>query len=107
MNYFDIFFQHVNYSIERGVLGLSKELTHTVLEYLGEDVQPAQKFRFDSTDSLVVPVMPPTLLNICKLLQIYYILTVSLFINQSFDYYFIYSFIIIGFKGLDRNGKIK
>ncbi|KAH9423468.1 hypothetical protein DERP_003747 [Dermatophagoides pteronyssinus] len=77
--------QHVNYSIERGVLGLSKELTHTVLEYLGEDVQPAQKFRFDSTDSLVVPVMPPTLLNICKLLQIYYILTVWIEMEKSND----------------------
>lgn len=59
------------------MLGLNKEVVHTVLEYQGEDVAPNQKFRFDSTDGLVVPVMPPTIMGLSKLLQIYYVLKVS------------------------------
>lgn len=72
-----IFGQYVEFFIERGVLGLSKEVNHTVLEYRGEPVLPCQKWRFDSANSFVVPVMPPTLVGICRLLQIYYVLKVS------------------------------
>ncbi|KAI2811243.1 hypothetical protein BLOT_002416 [Blomia tropicalis] len=75
--------QHVGFVIERGVLGLNKENVHTVLEYHGDDVPPNQKFRFDSKDSLVVPIMPPTLVGLCKLLQIYYVLKVWIELEKS------------------------
>lgn len=72
------FKQHVEFFIERGVLGLNKEVTHTVLEYRGDLIEPETRSKFDSSNSIVVPVMPPTLLNVCRLIQIYYVLTVSL-----------------------------
>lgn len=65
------------------MLGLNKEVVHTVLEYQGEDVAPNQKFRFDSTDGLVVPVMPPTIMGLSKLLQIYYVLKVWVELEKS------------------------
>ncbi|CAG2113773.1 unnamed protein product, partial [Medioppia subpectinata] len=68
--------QYVEFFIERGVLGLSKEVNHTVLEYRGDPILPSQKSRFESSNSFVVPIMPPTLVGICRLLQIYYVLKV-------------------------------
>lgn len=75
--------QHVGFNIERGVLGMNKDVVHTVLEYQGENVAPNQKFRFDSSDSLVVPVMPPTIIGLSKLLQIFYSLKVWVELEKS------------------------
>ncbi|KAL3228664.1 hypothetical protein MRX96_023796 [Rhipicephalus microplus] len=69
--------QHVEFFIDRGVLGVNKEATHTVLEYRGDQVQPHTRHKFDSSNSLVVPVMPPTLVGVCRLLQMYYVLKVG------------------------------
>jgi hypothetical protein len=77
--------QYVEFFIERGVLGLSKEVNHTVLEYRGDPILPCQKSRFDSSNSFVVPVMPPTLVGICRLLQIYYVLKVIIFTINTFS----------------------
>ncbi|XP_054161539.1 arrestin domain-containing protein 3-like [Oppia nitens] len=77
--------QYVEFYIERGVLGLNKEVNHTVLEYRGDCIQPFQKWRFESSNSFVVPVMPPTLVGICRLLQIYYVLKVWVEMEKSGD----------------------
>jgi hypothetical protein len=69
--------QYVEYFIDRGVLGVNKEIQHLVLEYKGEAVRPNTRSKWDSAQSLVVPVMPPSLVGVCRLLQIYYVLKVS------------------------------
>lgn len=67
----------MEFFIFRGVLGMSKELSHLILELTGDAVKPNTQTKWDSADSLVVPVMPPSLLGICKLIHIYYVLRVS------------------------------
>lgn len=69
--------QYVEYFIDRGVLGVTKDIQHPVLEYTGDPVAPGTRWKFDSSQSLVVPVMPPTLIGVCRLLQIYYVLKVG------------------------------
>jgi hypothetical protein len=69
--------QYVEYFIDRGVLGVNKEIQHLVLEYKGEAVRPNTRSKWDSAQSLVVPVMPPSLVGVCRLVQIYYVLKVS------------------------------
>lgn len=77
--------QYVEYFIDHGVLGISKDLNHVVLEYKGDPVHPHTRSKFDSTSSLVVPVMPPTLVGVCRLVQIYYVLKVCLELEKSGD----------------------
>ena len=74
--------QHVEYFIERGVLGLSKEIQHLVLEYRGEPVPPDTRTHWDSAQSLILPVMPPSIVGVCRLMHIYYVLKVN--ITSSF-----------------------
>lgn len=69
-------FQYVEYFIDRGVLGINKEVQHLVLEYRGDSVQSNTRHKWDSAQSLVVPVMPPSLTGITRLLQVYYVLKV-------------------------------
>lgn len=68
--------QYVEYFIDRGVLGVTKEVQHLILEYRGDSVKPNTRHKWDSAQSLVVPVMPPSLVGICRLLQVYYVLKV-------------------------------
>ncbi|CAL8089540.1 unnamed protein product [Orchesella dallaii] len=70
--------QHVEYFIDRGVLGVQKEVSHTILEYRSAPVSPHTRTKWDSQQSLVVSTMPPTLAGICRLIQIYYVLKVNL-----------------------------
>lgn len=72
-------FQNVHYSVERGMLGVQnqKEVQHSVLEYIGEPIRTGCESQWDSADGLVLPVMPPTLIGNCRLLQIYYLLKVT------------------------------
>lgn len=77
--------QYVEYFIDRGVLGVTKEVQHAVLEYSGEPVRAHTRSKWDSAQSLVVPVMPPTLVGVCRLLQIYYVLKVHLTFEKSGD----------------------
>lgn len=58
------------------MLGFNKESDHTVLEYRGDLISPQSRSKFDSSNSLVVPVMPPTLNNACRLLKVHYRLKV-------------------------------
>lgn len=71
--------QYVEFTIHRGVLGATKELQHVVLEYRGDAVQPGRRSKFDSSQSLVLPPMPTTLVGVCRLINIYYALHVSFF----------------------------
>lgn len=72
-------FQYVEYYINKGVLGLSKEVSHKAWEFKGPTVVPHRTTRFDDLQSsLQVPVMPPTLSDVCSVIQIYYMLKVRL-----------------------------
>ncbi|GFR04117.1 arrestin_C domain-containing protein [Trichonephila clavata] len=64
---------------------MTKEVNHTVLEYRGDPISPNTRSKFDSSSSLVVPVMPPTLIGVCRLLQIYYVLKVWVEMEKSGD----------------------
>lgn len=77
--------QYCEYFIDRGVLGINKDAQHPVLEYKGDAVKAFSRTKWDSANSLVIPVMPTTLLGICRVLQIYYVLKVSLDTDKSFD----------------------
>lgn len=70
--------QCCEFFIDRGVLGVSKDLKHLVFEYRGSQVKPNTRTKWDSSNSLVLPPMPTTLVGICRLAQVYYILTISL-----------------------------
>ncbi|ROT60734.1 Arrestin domain-containing protein 3 [Penaeus vannamei] len=75
--------QYVEYFIDRGVLGVTKDIQHPVLEYTGDPVPAGTRWKFDSSHSLVVPVMPPTLVGVCRLMQIYYVLKVNIQMSRS------------------------
>jgi hypothetical protein len=84
-NYFN-FFQYVEYFIDRGPLGVSKDVCHLVLQNNGPDVEPGCSWKFESDRGgvknsepfkLRIPVVPPTLVGVCRLIQIYYLLKVS------------------------------
>ncbi|XP_052131939.1 uncharacterized protein LOC127751836 [Frankliniella occidentalis] len=67
------------------MLGVTKELQHLVLEYRGEEVGPHTHRTWDSGGTLRLPVMPPSLVGVCRLLQIYYVLKVNLEFERSGD----------------------
>ncbi|ODM91409.1 Arrestin domain-containing protein 2 [Orchesella cincta] len=75
--------QYVEYYIDRGVLGVSKEVSHTIFEYRGAPVNPHTRSKWDSQQNLVVPTMPPTLIGVCRLIQLYYVLKVSVELEKS------------------------
>lgn len=77
--------QYVEFTIHRGVLGASKELQFVVLEYRGDPVQPGLRSKFDSSQSLVLPSMPTTLVGVCRLINIYYVLHVSLLLESEVE----------------------
>uniref|UniRef100_A0A915AR92 Arrestin C-terminal-like domain-containing protein n=2 Tax=Parascaris univalens TaxID=6257 RepID=A0A915AR92_PARUN len=72
--------QHVEYFIEKGVLGESKALTCPVLEHKSPSIAPNSQGKYDSSleQPIRLPVVPPTLIGVCRLIQIYYILKVCL-----------------------------
>lgn len=74
--------QYVEYYLDRGVLGVTKDLQHSVLEYTGDPVGSGSRCKFDSSQCLVVPVIPPTLVSVCRLIQIYYVLKVGVYSRQ-------------------------
>jgi hypothetical protein len=80
------YFQNVHYSVDRGMLGVQnqKDVQHLVLEYIGESIRTGSESQWDSADGLVLPVMPPTLIGSCRLLQINYVLKVT---NTACDYH--------------------
>ena len=65
--------------INKGVLGLNKDTSHKVFEVEGPSVLPYTNARIDElVQQLQVPVMPPTLINVCQNVEIYYTLKVSI-----------------------------
>ncbi|KAH9499896.1 Arrestin domain-containing protein 3 [Bulinus truncatus] len=71
--------QYVEFFINKGVLGLSKEVRHTVLEVESEKVPPHETASLDGLMAkLVVPIVPPTMIEVCGLIQIYYTLKIYL-----------------------------
>ena len=77
-NNIHLLFQYVEYFINRGVLGLSKELRHTVMQVETPQIDPNTTMTFDDLHyQMQVPVMPPSLVEVCGLVQICYALRVS------------------------------
>ncbi|VDM42535.1 unnamed protein product [Toxocara canis] len=72
--------QHVEYFIEKGVLGETKALSCPVLEHKSPSIAPNSQGKYDSAldQPIRIPVVPPTLIGVCRLIQIYYILKVCL-----------------------------
>ena len=74
----------MEYHINKGVLGLTKETQHEVWEARGQAVRPHTTESFhDFYKNLQVPVMPATLVDVCKVIDIYYILRVRLHVVLS------------------------
>ena len=85
LSYFILFLQTVEFRINKGVLGLTKELNHKVWEFKGPTVAPHSTRSFhDLHKYLQVPVMPPTLAEVCKVIEIYYIVKVMLLLLTFF-----------------------
>jgi hypothetical protein len=73
-------FQHAEFFINKGVLGLTKEIKHIIVEAESERVAAHNSSTLHSlSDRLIVPVCPPTMLECCGVLQIYYTLEVYIF----------------------------
>ncbi|VDK87928.1 unnamed protein product [Litomosoides sigmodontis] len=66
--------QHVEYFVEKNA-GENKHIDCVVLESRTSPVQPFTQGKFDTAQlqSLVLPVVPPTLIGVCRLLQIFYV----------------------------------
>lgn len=77
--------QHVDFFINKGVLGLSKTVSHRVWEYQGDTVTPDHCEKFDNLCGLLqVPIMPPTIhLEVCSVIQISYELQVCLVMEDK------------------------
>ncbi|CAI4226900.1 unnamed protein product [Auanema sp. JU1783] len=72
--------QHVEYYIEKGVLGENKSVTCTVFEHKSPPVAANSQGKYDSTleQPLRLPVVPPSLVGVTRLIQIYYVLRACL-----------------------------
>ncbi|KAK7101239.1 hypothetical protein V1264_024052 [Littorina saxatilis] len=78
--------QHVEFFINKGVLGLTKEIKHVIAEAESERVAPHNSSTLHSlSDRLHVPVCPPTMVEVCGLVQIYYSLQLFLETEQDRD----------------------
>ncbi|XP_055638835.1 arrestin domain-containing protein 3-like [Toxorhynchites rutilus septentrionalis] len=75
--------QFCEFFVERGVLGVTKEVQHLVLEHIGELVTP--KNHHDTCANVRIPTVPTTLMGVCRLVQIYYTLTACLEFEKSGD----------------------
>ncbi|KAL3867827.1 hypothetical protein ACJMK2_040673 [Sinanodonta woodiana] len=76
--------QEVEFYINKGVLGLAKTVTHKVWEYQAEMVEPYDAVSYNRLHEVLrVPPMPPTLLEVCNIIQIYYTLKVKVASQQA------------------------
>ncbi|KAH7718895.1 Protein ARRD-6 a [Aphelenchoides avenae] len=69
-------FQHIEYRIDRGA-GEVKSVVSTVLEYRSPNVAANAQQKFDSSQDqlpIKIPVVPPTTVGVCRIMQVYYIL---------------------------------
>ncbi|WAR23382.1 ARRD3-like protein [Mya arenaria] len=78
------FVQYVEYYMNKGVLGIMKTVSHKVWEYQAEAVRPQHTGRQDHLqDELQVPVLPPTMIDVCGLIQIHYVLKLLVIGEES------------------------
>lgn len=69
----------MEFFINKGVLGLCKEASHKVWQYRGDTVRAHATEKFDDLQQyLQLPVVPPSMVDVCSLVQIYYTLKVSI-----------------------------
>ena len=61
------------------------EIQHVVMDYHGEFINTNSRQNWESSNSFVLPVMPTTLSNVCRLLQIHYILKVGLENEKGYE----------------------
>ena len=78
--------QYVEYYMNKGVLGIMKTVSHTVWEYEAAPVRPHQTEKQDKLhEALQVPVVPPSLIDMCGLIQIHYVLKVCVVLILTVD----------------------
>ncbi|CAD6196935.1 unnamed protein product [Caenorhabditis auriculariae] len=72
--------QNVEYFVEKGLLGENKSISCLVFEHKSPVIPANSQGKYDSTleQPIRVPVVPPTLIGVCRLIQIYYILRVCM-----------------------------
>ena len=69
--------QNVEFRINKGALGLSKEVQHYVVEYQSPSIGSHATRSFSELHrDLQVPIMPPTMADICRVIEIAYTLKV-------------------------------
>ncbi|KAI6228611.1 Arrestin domain-containing protein 2 [Aphelenchoides fujianensis] len=68
-------YQHIEYRIERG-LTETKSVVSMVLEHRSPSVAENTRAKFDTMPDhqIKLPVVPPTMVGVCRLMQIYYVL---------------------------------
>lgn len=71
-------FQNIEYRIDRATVGETKLMVSTVIEHKFPSVVANTQARYDSSSDhpIKVPVIPPTMVGVCRLIQIYYTLKV-------------------------------
>jgi hypothetical protein len=82
--------QNIEYRIEKGMMVETKTIASTVLEHRSPAVVEHSQCKFEYTSaaggsgntllsslpSIKIPVVPPTMVGVCRLLQVYYTLKV-------------------------------
>lgn len=61
--------------------GVTKEVQHLVLEYSSDSVDCNEELELNTSHCL--PILVPTIVSVCRLVQLYYTLTVCLEFEQS------------------------
>ncbi|CAP23657.2 Protein CBR-ARRD-6 [Caenorhabditis briggsae] len=72
--------QHVEVFVEKGLLGENKMMSCVVFEHKSPAIAANSQGKYDSTleQPIRLPVVPPTLVGVCRLIQIYYVLRVCM-----------------------------
>ncbi|CAD5215205.1 unnamed protein product [Bursaphelenchus xylophilus] len=72
-------YQHVEYRIERGTSEV-KSVVSMVLEHRSPAIAENSRVKFDSSDAqpIKLPIVPPTMVGVCRLIQVYYVLKVCI-----------------------------
>uniref|UniRef100_A0A0N4Z026 Arrestin_C domain-containing protein n=1 Tax=Parastrongyloides trichosuri TaxID=131310 RepID=A0A0N4Z026_PARTI len=73
-------YQNVEIRIDKRNYTETKLIQSLALEYKSNAIEESSRYNFDSTKEcpIKIPVLPPTMIGSCKLVQIYYILKVCL-----------------------------
>lgn len=72
-------YQIVQFKINKSETLITKEIRHVIMEHSSQAVRPHSSKNFnDLCEDLQLPVVPPTLTNVCRIIEIKYILSVGL-----------------------------